>query len=227
MMVDPRVRAVHCSPDAPAVTVSLAGAEPEHDRDSSRPIGFRESTGYFIAEPDEVVLEVTPATGSDAPLVRTSHEVDSDEMWTLAIVGLAEENNLAVIDLEDEPSPSEDVAHVRFVNTIPDSEPLGFRFHEPVVDDQYFVSRDIAFGHKGTYREVTPGTHRYHIGVDDGREALESPEEQLEMDYEPLLSDERTFDAGHAYTVIAVGRGAADDFEFLVLEDTPTESTRT
>lgn len=219
-MADAHIRAVHCSPDAPTLTVSVG--------DTTRRVSYGEATDYVTVPSGTTEVTIDPTDGDEqvrdsdgrhdsgaAPnaSARATPTVETDHSQTVLIVGFARQNSLETITLEDESGGiRSQYAKLRFVNAVPDAPALDFRFADPVVDGNEVLSRKIAFGENGTYRTIDAGTRQFDFGIDarDG--------------YRQVLTAEKAFESGRTYTAIALGQDESGEYDVLLLEDAPVET---
>ncbi len=205
-MSDAHIRVVHCSPDAPAVTVSVG--------DTTQRVSYGEATDYVTVPAGTTEVTVRSTDGDErGPLARANPRVKTDNSATVYVVGSAKQDSLRAITLDDDStSVRSQHAQLRFVNAVPDSPSLDFRFAEPAVDGNEVLSREISFGENGTYRTIDAGTHQFDFGINT-REG-----------YRQVLTAEKTFEGGRRYTAVALGRAESDKYEILLLEDGPIET---
>jgi hypothetical protein len=208
--MSPHVRVVHCSPDAPAVTVSIAGDDHQ--------VAVGEATDYVQVGAGTTEVGVSAADDpGGGRLVTESLGLGGTDVRTVLVVGRAA--SLRIHVLKDDVAPGSNYAYVRFVNAAPDAPALDFVFGDAVVDGDEVLSKRIGFGQNGVYRQITPGTHGFDLGVDTGSgSTFDSP--GLEIEYETVISDQAAFEGGNAYTVVALGTDEGE-YRALVLTDGP------
>jgi hypothetical protein len=193
-----RVRAVHASPDAPAVDVLV------NDGAAFTNAPFKGITDYANLDTGTYNIKVVP-TGATEPVVI---EADLDlEAKDYTIVALGTLENIEPLVLVDNNSaPAEGKAHVRFVHASPDAPAVDI-----AVKGGPVLFSNIAFKEVGDYLPVDAATYDLEVRV-AGTEnvALEVPGLALE--------------AGTVYTVFAMGlAGGEPALEAVASADaTPT-----
>lgn len=153
----PRVRAVHLSPDAPAVDIWVDGQVAVSD------LSFGEYTGYLKVPPsrgrDTYNIQVTP-TGLTEPVV-----IDADlsfkALRDYTIVASGRLADIQPIVIEDLRIRSWFRTNVRFVHTSPDAPNVDIAVQDggPVLFD------NVAFRDVEDYLRVMPGSYDLEVRV--------------------------------------------------------------
>ncbi|MGH3088375.1 MAG: DUF4397 domain-containing protein, partial [Rubrobacteraceae bacterium] len=180
-----KVRMVHLSPDAPAVMVEVDG-EPVEDladvsyRDASPylpiPAGPHEIAVFAVADPSEPVLEVSVAP-------------EAGESYTIAGVGLLEDDSFGARLFEDDNSePDEGEARLRVIHAVPDVGPATVS----VADGPDLFSL-AGFANASDYAGVEAGTYTLEVTPAGAPSpAFEVPDAEVEE--------------GEVYTAFAIGQ---------------------
>lgn len=205
-MSDAHIRVVNCSPDSRTLTVSIG--------DTTQRVSYGEATGYETVPAGKTEVTVDSTDGDErGPLARATPRVKTNHSETVFILGSAQQNSLQAITLEDgSASVRPQYAMLRFVNAVPGSPSLDFRFAEPAVGGEEVLSRQISFGENGTYRKIDAGTRQFDFGI-NAREG-----------YRQVLTAEKTFEGERMYTAVAVGRPESGEYDVLLLEDAPLKT---
>lgn len=194
-----RVRVLHASPDAPAVDVYADGAEILSD------VPFGVISDYLEVPAGEHRIQVV-AAGAD-PAAGTV--IDA----TLTLEGLtaytvAATNALAAIEAQvivDAPAPTADAAQVRIVHLSGDAPAVDI-----APDGADALITELAYGAASEYLEVPAGDYDLEV----------RPAGAMDV---ALDLDGVTLEAGHVYTVFAIGSLAAGTLQVLPVVDFPTE----
>jgi hypothetical protein len=174
-----RVRAVHASPDAPAVDILV------NDNAAFTNAPFKGITAYASLESATYNFKVVP-TGATEPVVIEADLALEGKDYTIVAVGKLE--NIEPLVLEDNNSaPAEGKAHVRFVHASPDAPAVDI-----AVKGGPVLFSNIAFKGVGDYLPVDAGTYDLEVRL-AGTEnvALDVPGVELQN--------------GTVYTVFAMG----------------------
>jgi hypothetical protein len=95
MTTDARVRIGHCSPDAPAVDVRVAGGPTLFEA-----VGFREASDYAAVDAGDYDVEVVP-TGSDDPALAASLSFEGGTAASAVATGRVSDGSLSAMLVED------------------------------------------------------------------------------------------------------------------------------
>lgn len=177
-----RVRAVHASPDAPAVDVCAAGSA------LFSGASFPGATAYAVVTAGTYDVKVVPAGAgcSSAGVIEAPVPLNSDTDTTIvALNRLSDIEPLVLTD--DNTAPAAGQARVRFVHASLDA---------PAVDitlpDGTTLFNDIAFKENGGYVQVPAGTYSLQVRDETGAAVVRQ-------------FDDVTLAAGKVYTIFAVG----------------------
>ncbi|MFG0285228.1 MAG: DUF4397 domain-containing protein [Phycisphaerales bacterium JB039] len=147
---DARVRAVHASPDAPAVDIAVDGAKAIFD------LGFTQATDYLGLPAATYNFQVTPA-GATMPVV-----IDADvPLAAGATYSIAAVNTLSAIEplvLVDDNTIVPGQARVRFVHASPDAPAVDIALTGGGV-----VFADTAFKGASDYLTLAPGDYDLEV----------------------------------------------------------------
>jgi len=145
-----RVRVVHASPDAPAVDVWV------NDNVAFSNAPFKGITQYAPLDPGTYNIKVVP-TGATEPVVIEADLPLEAKDYTVVAVGKLE--NIEPLVLEDNNStPAEGKAHVRFVHASPDAPAVDI-----AVKGGPVLFSNIAFKGVGDYTPVDAGTYDLEV----------------------------------------------------------------
>jgi hypothetical protein len=174
-----RVRAVHASPDAPAVDILV------NDNAAFTNAPFKGITDYASLDVGTYNIKVVPTGATDPVVIEADLALEAQD-YTIVAVGTLE--NIEPLVLVDNNSmPEAGKAHVRFVHASPDAPAVDI-----AVKDGPVLFGNVAFKEVGDYLPVDAGTYDLEVrlaGTDTV--ALEVPGLALE--------------AGTVYTVFAMG----------------------
>lgn len=192
------IRMVHLSPDAPSVMVEVDGEPVEalsnvSYRDASPylpiPAGPHDVAVYAVGDPSEPVLEVsiTPEAG---------------ESYTVAGVGLLEDDTFGARLFEDDNSePDEGRARVRVIHAVPDVGPATVS-----VENGPELFTLPGFANASDYAEVDAGTYTFELTPAGAEEpAFEIPDVEVEE--------------GEVYTAFAIGQASEGTLDTLMTVD--------
>ena len=142
-----RVRAIHASPDAPAVDVWVNGSVAF----SNAP--FEGITDYAELAPDSYQIQVSPTGATEPIVIDATLDLAADTDYSIVAVGTLENiEPLVLIDNNSAPAPGK--AHVRFVHASPDAPSVDI-----AVTGGPVLFSDIAFKGVGDYLPVDAGTY--------------------------------------------------------------------
>ncbi len=142
-----RVRAVHASPDAPAVDIWVNGAIAF----SNAP--FKGITDYAELDPATYNVQISPTGATEPIVIDADLDLAADTDYTVVAVGMLENiEPLVLIDNNSAPAPGK--AHVRFVHASPDAPAVDI-----AVTGGPILFANIPFKGSGDYLPVDAGTY--------------------------------------------------------------------
>jgi hypothetical protein len=144
---DARVRAVHASPDTPAVDVLV------DDAPAITNLAFRDVSDYATLPSADYNFKVVPA-GETEPV-----PIEADLFLlpgtTYSIVALDKFDNIFPLVLIDDNTLSKTKARIRFLHASPDTPPVDIA----IADGGPVLFANVAFADEPMYIEVDPGTY--------------------------------------------------------------------
>jgi hypothetical protein len=174
-----RVRAVHASPDAPAVDILV------NDTAAFTNAPFKGITDYASLEVGTYNVKVVP-TGATEPVVIEADLTLEAKDYTVVALGTLE-NIEPLVLVDNNSAPAEGKAHVRFVHASPDAPAVDI-----AVKGGPVLFSNIAFKEVGDYLPVDAATYDLEVRIAGTEDvALEVPG--------LALAD------GTVYTVFAMG----------------------
>jgi hypothetical protein len=174
-----RVRAVHASPDAPAVDILV------NDGVAFANAPFKGITDYAQVDSGTYNIKVVP-TGATTPVViEADLELKGNDYTIVALGKLADIEPLVLIDNNSAPAAGK--AHVRFVHASPDAPAVDI-----AVKGGPVLFSNVAFKGVGDYLPVDAGTYDLQVKV--------AGSETVALDVPGLA-----LQAGTVYTVFAMG----------------------
>ncbi len=192
-----RVRAVHASPDAPAVDILVNGAPAFVN------VPFGAVSDYATLPPGDYTIQVVP-TGASAPVV-----IDADVTlaagndYTVAATDvLANITPLVLVD--DNSAPAAGNAHVRFVHASPDAPAVDI-----AVAGGPVLFGDYEFGEFSPYTPVPAGTYDLEVRL-AGTNTVALPLPDI------------TLEAGTVYSAFAAGLVGDGSLTALLSADNAT-----
>jgi hypothetical protein len=174
-----RVRAVHASPDAPAVDILV------NDGVAFANAPFKGITDYATLDSGTYNIKVVPTGATEPVVIQADLELAGNDYTIVALGKLENIEPLVLIDNNSAPAAGK--AHVRFVHASPDAPAVDI-----AVKGGPVLFSNIAFKEIGDYLPVDAGTYDLEVRL-AGTEtvALEVPGLALQ--------------AGTVYTVFAMG----------------------
>lgn len=173
------VRAVHASPDAPAVDVFVDGGKVLGN------VEFGDVSGYLELEAGEYNIKVAPAgAGTGAAVIDADVEFDNNTDYTVAAVNKLNEIKPEIFVDDNDPAPN-DAARVRAVHLSPDA---------PAVDitvDGNVVIESLEYRTASGYLEVPGGDYTIGVRPAGGDEAV--------------FTDDVTLENATTYSALAAG----------------------
>ena len=146
-----RVRVVHASPDAPAVDVWV------NDNVAFSNAPFKGITPYAALETGTYNVKVVPTGATEPVVIEADLALEGAKDYTVVAVGMLE--NIEPLVLEDNNStPAEGKAHVRFVHASPDAPAVDI-----AVKGGPVLFSNIAFKGVGDYTPVDAGTYDLEV----------------------------------------------------------------
>jgi hypothetical protein len=174
-----RVRAVHASPDAPAVDILV------NDGVAFANAPFKGITDYATLDSATYSIKVVP-TGAKEPVVIEANLALEGKDYTVVALGKLE-NIEPLVLVDNNSAPEAGKAHVRFVHASPDAPAVDI-----AVKDGPTLFSNIAFKGVGDYLPVDAGTYDLQVKL--------AGTETVALDVSGLaLAD------GTVYTVFAMG----------------------
>jgi hypothetical protein len=195
-----RVRAVHASPDAPAVDILV------NDKAAFTNAPFKGITQYANLDSGTYNFKVVP-TGATEPVVIEADLALEGQDYTIVALGMLE-NIEPLVLVDNNSTPAEGKAHVRFVHASPDAPAVDI-----AVKGGPVLFSNIEFKGFGDYLPVDAGTYDLEVrlaGTEDV--ALDVPGVKL--------------DNGIVYTIFAMGlAGGEPALEAVPSADNLTATT--
>ncbi len=147
-----RVRAVHASPDAPAVDILVNGGV------AFANVPFRAISDYALLPPGTYNIQVVPAGATTPVVIDANVTVAAGKDYTVAATGqLASIAPLVLVD--DNSAPAAGNAHVRFIHLSPNAPAVDIA----VAGGGPVIFANVAFGEVGTYTPVPAGTYNLEV----------------------------------------------------------------
>jgi subtilisin family serine protease len=175
-----RVRAVHASPDAPAVDILVDGVP------AFANVPFQAISDYATLPPGTYNIQVVP-TGSLAPVVIDADvTIEAGQDYTVAATGLLA-NIAPLVLVDDNSAPAAGNAHVRFVHASPDAPAVDVALAGGAV-----LFGDYAFTEASPYTPVPAGTYDLEVRL-AGTNTVVLPLPGI------------TLEAGRVYSAFALG----------------------
>jgi hypothetical protein len=175
-----RVRAVHASPDAPAVDILV------NDNAAFTNAPFKGITQYADLEAGTYNVKVVPTGATEPVVIEADLALEGGKDYTVVALGTLE-NIEPLVLMDNNSAPAEGKAHVRFVHASPDAPAVDI-----AVKGGPVLFSNIAFKGTGDYLPVDAGTYDLEVRL-AGTEnvALDVPGVDLQN--------------GVVYTVFAMG----------------------
>jgi len=176
----PNVRAVHASPDAPAVDVWVDGSPAFENAP------FKGITPYAMLTPGMHNFQIVPAGATEPVVIEADLDLQAETDYTIVAVNtLANIEPLVLVDNNSLPAAGK--AHVRFIHASPDAPAVDI-----AVTGGPVLFGNIPFKGVGDYLPVDAGTYDL--------EARVSGTDQVALSLPGIALQE-----GTVYTVYAVG----------------------
>ncbi len=154
------IRAIHLSPDAPAVDVWTL--EPERRIFSD--LSFTDSSTYRVVDEGTYTLEITPSGAGilDSVLTLEGLEFEEDNTYTAAVIGWLD-NLTGILLVDDVTTPPADQIRVRIVHAAPDvGEVDVWNVTDP--EDPQPLVENVSFAEASDNLNIDAGT--YVVGID-------------------------------------------------------------
>jgi hypothetical protein len=174
-----RVRAVHASPDAPAVDILV------NDNAAFTNAPFKGITQYANLDTGTYNIKVVPTGATDPVVIEADLDLEAKDYTVVALGTLENIEPLVLVD--NNSAPAEGKAHVRFVHASPDAPAVDI-----AVKGGPVLFSNIAFKEVGDYLPVDAGTYDLEVRV--------AGSETVALDVPGLA-----LQAGTVYTVFAMG----------------------
>jgi hypothetical protein len=146
-----RVRAVHASPDAPAVDILV------NDNAAFTNAPFKGITEYASLEEGTYNVKVVPTGATDPVVIEADLALEGGKDYTVVALGTLE-NIEPLVLLDNNATPAEGKAHVRFVHASPDAPAVDI-----AVKGGPVLFSNIAFKGIGDYLPVDAGTYDLEV----------------------------------------------------------------
>jgi hypothetical protein len=146
-----RVRVVHASPDAPAVDVLV------NDNVAFSNAAFKGITAYAALDTGTYNVKVVPTGATEPVVIEADLALEGAKDYTVVAVGKLE-NIEPLVLVDNNSTPAEGKAHVRFVHASPDAPAVDI-----AVKDGPVLFSNIAFKGVGDYLPVDAGTYDLEV----------------------------------------------------------------
>jgi len=174
-----RVRAVHASPDAPAVDILV------NDGVAFSNAPFKGITDYAALDIGSYNIKVVPTGATEPVVIEADLELEAKDYTIVAVGTLDSIEPLVLVD--NNSAPAEGKSHVRFVHASPDAPAVDI-----AVKDGPVLFANIAFKEVGDYLPVDAGTYDLEVRL--------AGTETVALDVPGVALQE-----GTVYTVFAMG----------------------
>ena len=182
----PNVRAVHASPDAPAVDVWVDGSP------AFQGAPFKGVTAYAMLSSGMHNFQIVPAGATEPVVIEADLDLQAETDYTIvALNTLANIEPLVLVDNNSLPAAGK--AHVRFVHASPDAPAVDI-----AVTGGPVLFGGVAFKGVGDYLPVDAGTYNL--------EARVSGTDTVALSLPGIILEE-----GTVYTVYAMGFAGGDE----------------
>jgi LPXTG-motif cell wall-anchored protein len=148
-----RVRAIHASPDAPAVDIWVNGAVAF----SNAP--FKGITDYAELAPDSYQIQVSPTGATEPIVIDATLDLAADTDYSIVAVGKLE-NIEPLVLIDNNSAPAAGKAHVRFVHASPDAPAVDI-----AVTGGPVLFSNVPFKGVGDYLPVDAGTYDLEVRI--------------------------------------------------------------
>jgi hypothetical protein len=145
-----RVRVVHASPDAPAVDVLV------NDNAAFTNAPFKGITGYAALDTGSYNVKVVPTGAPETVVIEADLALEAKDYTVVAVGKLESIEPLVLVD--NNGTPEEGKAHVRFVHASPDAPAVDI-----AVKDGPVLFSNVAFKEVGEYLPVDVGTYDLQV----------------------------------------------------------------
>ena len=178
----PRLRALHASPDAPAVDVYVDGLP------AITNLSYAQISDYAELSVGSHNVSVFPAGlgAQGSPVITVDVNLSAGQDYTAAAIGRLE-NIMALVLLDSTSMPGPNMAKARILHASPDA---------PAVDVGILggptLFRNIRFGQATPFEEVSSGLVTVDIRPSGGRESV-------------MTIPDVSVEPGNAYTIVALG----------------------
>jgi hypothetical protein len=191
---DARVRVVHASPDAPAVDVLV------NNEAAFTNAAFKAVTDYAPLAAGSYAVAVVPTGQTQPQVISATLPLEAGKDYT--VVALNTLANIEPLVLTDNnATPAEGKAHVRFVHASPDAPAV-----DVAVKGGPVIFSNVVFKGVGDYTPVDAGTYNLEVRLaGTNTVALDLPNIKL--------------DAGTVYTAFAMGLAAGEPALTAVLSE--------
>ncbi len=200
-----RLRAVHASPDAPAVDVYVDGEAMLTD------VSFGTISDYQTAPAGERAVRITAAGDESTVVFDSTVTVQADTSYTVVAFGNLTADEFAVGVLEDAPpSVGSDEAAVGLFHASPDAPPVTVT----VASSGDALFENLGYGEQTDYTTVPAGSYTLEVRPASGGD--------------PVATFDVDLEGGTAYSAFAVGylepaNAPGDEpFDLLLATDTTT-----
>jgi LPXTG-motif cell wall-anchored protein len=175
-----RVRAVHASPDGPAVDILV------DDNAAFRNVAFKGISDYAGLDAGSHNVKVVPAGDTEPAVIDADLDLAASQDYTVVAVGTLDAIEPLVLE-DSNSAPAAGMAHVRFVHASPDAPTV-----DVAVKNGPSLFTNVAYKEVGDYTPVESGSYDLEVRIAGTEDvALDVPGVSL--------------DGGAVYTVFAVG----------------------
>jgi hypothetical protein len=182
----PRVRAIHASPDAPAVDVWVDGAIAF----SNAP--FKGITGYAELSQGMHNFQVVPTGATEPVVIEADLDLQNNVDYSIVAVNTLDSIEPLVL-VDNNSAPAAGKAHVRFVHASPDAPAVDI----VVAGGGPTLFGGVSFKGVGDYLPVDAGTYDLEVRVSG-------------TDTVALSVSGLTLEDGYVYTVFAMGLASGE-----------------
>lgn len=145
-------RAIHAIPCAPAVDVYVNGRQVQCN------LPFTKATEYAAFKPDKYQITVYPTGTTTNPLINTCVNLKSQQNFSIIAAGTLDCPGPIVLTDYSGDIPN-DLAVVRFINLVPDSQPMNAYLDV----DKIKLAGGAEFGKASDYINIPPGNYNLTV----------------------------------------------------------------
>jgi hypothetical protein len=181
-----RVRVLHASPDAPAVDIYVDDSAV----DGWTSVAFGTLSDYMSVPGGDYNVKVYPTGETMGAVIDADVSVEDGISYTIAATGLVSE--IEPVVFTDNPDLSASEALVRVIHLSPDAPAV-----DVARDGADALISDLAFPDETDYAALAPDAYDLEVRI--------AGESDVALQLDPI-----ELEAGHAYSVFAIGSAAAD-----------------